>query len=74
MISSRITQKYQATIPTEVRKALDLHGGDLVGFELHDNKVFIRKVTLLDLEFARALQQTVSEWGSQEDENLYANL
>jgi hypothetical protein len=28
----------------------------------------------LDLEFVRALQQTVSEWDSQEDEKLYANL
>jgi len=49
MASSRITQKYQATIPTEIRKALDLHSGDFVGFELHDNKVFIRKLTPLDL-------------------------
>ena len=74
MISSRITQKYQATIPTEIRKVLDLHGGDFVGFELSGNKVIIRKITLLDLEFARALQQTVNEWSSQEDEKLYANL
>jgi AbrB family looped-hinge helix DNA binding protein len=74
MISSRVTQKNQATIPTEIRKVLDLHGGDFVGFELHDDKVIIRKVRPLDLEFARALQRTVSEWSSQEDENLYANL
>lgn len=74
MISSRITQKYQVIIPSKIRKALDLHGGDFVGFELHDNKVFIRKVTLLDLEFVKALQQTVNEWSSKEDDTLYANL
>jgi AbrB family looped-hinge helix DNA binding protein len=74
MISSRITQKYQTTIPTEVRKALNLHSGDSLCFELRGNQVFIRKATLLDLEFASALQQTLNEWNSQEDENLYANL
>jgi AbrB family looped-hinge helix DNA binding protein len=74
MISSRITQKHQATIPTEIRKVLNLKGGDFVGFEIHDKDVIIRKVSLLDLEFARALQHTVSEWGSKEDEKLYANL
>ena len=74
MLSSRITQKHQATIPVEVRKVLDLHGGDFVRFEIHDKGVIIRKVSLLDLEFARALQHTVSEWGSKEDEKLYANL
>ena len=74
MISSRITQKHQATIPTKVRKVLDLHGGDFVGFEIHNNEVIIHKVTPLDLEFARALQQTVNEWGSEEDDKLYADL
>jgi antitoxin PrlF len=74
MISSRITQKHQATIPTEIRKVLDLHGGDFLGFEIHDKSVMIRKVSPLDLEFARALQHTVSEWGSKEDQKLYADL
>jgi antitoxin PrlF len=74
MISSRITQKHQATIPAEIRKALGLHGGDLVGFEIHDKEVIIRKVTPLDLEFAKALENTMSEWGSEEDDQLYANL
>lgn len=74
MISSRITQKYQATIPAVIRKALDLHGGDLVGFEIHDKEIIIRKVTPLDLEFAKALEETVSEWESEEDDELYKNL
>jgi antitoxin PrlF len=74
MISSRITQKHQATIPAEIRKVLDLQGGDFVEFEIHDKKVIIRKLPLLDLEFARSLQKTVSEWGSEEDDKLYANL
>ena len=74
MLAARVTQKYQATIPLEIRKILDLHGGDLVGFEIHDREVFIRKVTPLDLEFAKALEGTMSEWETDEDDELYANL
>lgn len=74
MIATRVTQKYQATIPLEIRKVLDIHGGDLVGFEIHDKEVLIRKVTPLDLEFAKALEGSMNEWVSEEDDKLYANL
>jgi antitoxin PrlF len=74
MHASRMTQKHQATIPTEVRKILDLHGGDLVGFEIHDHQVLVKKITPLDLEFAKALQSTLTEWDSEEDDILYAAL
>jgi AbrB family looped-hinge helix DNA binding protein len=74
MLAARVTQKYQATIPLEIRKILDLHGGDLVGFEIHDKEVLIRKVTPLDLEFAKALEGTMGEWETEEDDELYANL
>lgn len=57
-----------------IRKVLDLHGGDLVGFEVHDHEVIIRKVTPLDFEFAKTLEETVSEWGSEEDDKLCADL
>lgn len=32
------------------------------------------KVVPLDLEFAKALEETVNEWASEEDEKLYANF
>lgn len=34
----------------------------------------IRKVTPLDLEFVKALEGTLTEWTSEEDDKLYANL
>ena len=74
MLSSRITQRHQATIPAKVCEVLDLHGGDLVEFAIHGKEVVIRKSNLSDSVWASALQQTVSEWGSEEDDRLYANL
>ncbi|OJW47228.1 MAG: AbrB family transcriptional regulator [Alphaproteobacteria bacterium 41-28] len=74
MYTSRLTQKHQATIPQDIRKLLELHEGDLVGFEIYDHQVIVRKVTPLDLEFARALENTLTEWKSEEDDELYADL
>ena len=40
--TSRLTTKYQATVPTSVRKLLQLKAGDLVGFEIEGNEVRLR--------------------------------
>jgi AbrB family looped-hinge helix DNA binding protein len=76
VISSKLTTKCQATIPEKVRGILDLHPGDSVTFEVTANKkVFIRKATPIDFEFAQALESTlVSEWLSENDEEAYCDL
>lgn len=43
MLTSSITQKGQVTIPAAFRKALDLHIGDKVTFNLQDGQVVIAK-------------------------------
>jgi antitoxin PrlF len=73
--SSRLTSKYQATIPKEIRKHLHLEGGDEILYELlSDNTVIIRKTSPLDLDYLRALNFTMNEWESKEDEQAYKNL
>ena len=75
LISSKLTRKYQATIPEKIRGILGLHSGDSVAFEIAPNeKVFIRRATPVDLEFARALEGTLSEWLSKHDEEAYRDL
>ena len=56
-ITSKLTTKCQATIPEKIRGILGLHPGDSVVFEVENNeKVFIRKATPIDYEFAQALE------------------
>jgi hypothetical protein len=55
-------------------KALDLREGDAVMFEIDLAGVHLRKAPPLDHKFADALQGTLSEWDSAEDEEAYANL
>jgi antitoxin PrlF len=72
--TSRLTSKYQATIPEPVRKALHLRAGDAIAFDLEDNQVRIRKARPVDLAFAQALEGTLNEWESAADEEAYRDL
>ena len=45
MQTSRLTTRYRATVPTSVRKVLQLNAGNMVGFEIEGNKVRLRRVT-----------------------------
>jgi antitoxin PrlF len=73
--TSRLTQKHQVTIPKSVRKTLGLTTGDIVAFEEGpDGEIRLYKVTSLDIEFAAALEDTLSEWYSDADEEAYRHL
>lgn len=74
MLASRLTTKYQATIPAKVREKLGVGQGDLVAFEIHGDKITLRRGTPADIEYAKALTATLSEWGSRNDEAAYRDL
>ncbi len=71
---SRLTAKYQATIPREVRDTLHLGAGDRVEFLVRDGQVTLRKVTADDEAVLRALQDTLGEWDSVEDDEAWRDL
>lgn len=74
-VTSKLTSKSQATIPGKIRKILGLIPGDSVAFEVDQNKkVVIRKATPIDFEFAKALESTLSEWSSKNDQEAYCDL
>ena len=72
--TSKLTSKFQATVPTPVRKALQLRAGDMVGFELEGGEVRLRRATPLDLAFAEALEGTLAEWSDSEDDEAFKSL
>ena len=71
---SKLTKKYQATVPKAVRKKLQLNAGDAVAFEIDGDIIKLRKATPIDIEFSSALVPTLSEWDSQNDEEAYSDL
>lgn len=74
MIYTTVTQKFQTTIPQEIRELLHLQQGDRIGFEVIEGKVVVKKITPLDIEFAKAVEGSLNEWMSPEDEEAYRDL
>ena len=71
---SKLTKKYQATVPKAVRKKLDLNAGDIIAFEIDNEIIKLRKANPIDIEFANALVPALNEWHSQNDEEAYNDL
>tara|TARA_R110002096_G_scaffold246654_1_gene438862 strand:+ start:10420 stop:10689 length:270 start_codon:yes stop_codon:yes gene_type:complete len=72
--TSKLTKKYQATIPEPVRKLLDLHMGDEIAFDIEDDGVHLRRARPVDIAFAQSLENTLSEWTTKNDEEAYRDL
>lgn len=73
-VTSKLTKKYQATVPEVVRKKLKLNAGDVIAFEIENDTIKLRKARPVDIEFSSALVPTLSEWESQNDEEAYNDL
>jgi antitoxin PrlF len=74
-ILGKITAKGQTTVPREVREALAIEPGDRIEWEItSDGRVEVRRVSPLDMAYLQALETTLSEWTSREDEEAYGDL
>ena len=72
--TSKLTTKYQATIPKAVRNILHLSTGDAIAFDIEDDCIMIRKAHPIDFAFSNALEGTLNEWQSAADEEAYHDL
>ena len=72
--TSKLTRKFQITVPTPVRRALHLKAGDLVGFEIKGDEVRLLRARALDVAFAQALEGTMTEWISAADDAAFKDL
>lgn len=74
LLTSKLTAKAQTTIPREVRERLGLTPGDSLVYEVEGETVRLRRLAPVDRAYLRAVQATLSEWDSPEDEAAYAGL
>jgi len=72
--TSKLTKKYQATIPEPVRKLLHLKMGDEIAFDIEKGGVHLRRARSVDIAFTQSLESTLSEWTTEEDEEAYSDL
>lgn len=72
---AKVTSKGQTTIPRQVRAALKVKPGDLLAWEVgKEGQAIVRRVTPADVEYLRAVEATLSEWASPEDDVAYGDL
>jgi antitoxin PrlF len=60
----------QVTIPKAIRETLHIEGGDYISYEVRDNEIAIKKISKADIEWARALNGTLSEWEDDLDDAI----
>ncbi len=73
-VFSKLTSKYQATIPEPVRKRLLLEAGDSISFDIEDERICVRKTQPVDMAFTHSLEGILTEWSSPFDEEAYRDL
>lgn len=71
---SKVTIKYQATIPREVREFLGVRQGDAVEYRIEKGEVKLKRVTTPDTEYLKAVQKTLTEWDTKADDDAFRDL
>lgn len=71
---ARLTAKGQATVPERIREAIRLREGDLLAFDVEGDRVIVRRVAQRPDDELNALQATLSEWSSAEDDEAWRDL
>ena len=72
---SKVTSKGQVTLPKAIREELGVGTGDSLVYELEANSVRVRKAEAFDLEWHRAISQTLApEWDSAYDHENFDDL
>lgn len=72
---ARVTAKGQTTIPKRIRDAAHIREGDMLAFDLdNNNRIIIKRIDpTVDVELS-ALQNTLFEWNSPQDEEAWRDL
>ena len=70
VITSKITSKGQVTVPKKVRESLGLKEGDSLGYEVNEDNAVIRRIPKIDVEWANSIENTLTEWVDELDDEL----
>lgn len=71
---SRVSTKGQVTLPKKVREAIGVRPGDAVTYDVAPGVVTLRRLEPIDLAFHAAVERTLEEWSSKEDDEAYGDL
>ncbi|MEA1911523.1 MAG: type II toxin-antitoxin system PrlF family antitoxin [Spirochaetota bacterium] len=70
IVTSKITTKGQVTVPKKVRETLGIKMGDSIAYEVHEDSAVIRRIPKIDVEWAKSIENTLTEWVDGLDDEL----
>ncbi len=70
-IIGKVTSKGQVTIPSKARRALNINAGDEIIFEVQNNNMTVRKLTVIDTLASKVGLQLRQEFPNPGDLNSY---
>ncbi|MFO1153725.1 MAG: AbrB/MazE/SpoVT family DNA-binding domain-containing protein [Rhodospirillales bacterium] len=71
---AKVTSKGQLTLPRSVREQLGIKAGDFVSFAIQGDVAVVHKVAVRDRDYLQSIEQTLTEWNSEEDERAWGDL
>lgn len=74
MSVSKVTTKYQTSIPKNIRDKLGIKAGDYVEFDIANNNIIFRKINKIDKNFLKLSERSLEEWNSKEDDEQFDYL
>lgn len=75
MEMTKLTSKYQATVPADVRAALGLKAGDAIEWDIVDGVARVRKARPVDWLYLKGIEANLAdEWLSPEDMEAFRDL
>lgn len=75
METSKLTSKYQATVPADVRAALGLKAGDTIRWDVEGGVARVRKTDPVDMLFLNGVEANLAEeWLSPADMDAWRDL
>ena len=75
METSKLTSKYQATVPADIRAALDLKAGDTIRWDVEGGVARVRKTEAADRLFLKGAEANLAEeWLSPADMDAWRDL
>jgi AbrB family looped-hinge helix DNA binding protein len=73
-VTAKITSKGQASIPAQVRRALNLRPGDSMLFLIDDGEVRVSRAEPIDAAFLRLSSESFSDWDAPEADEAFRDL
>ncbi len=71
---AKLTSKGQMTIPKRLRERFHLAAGDLLALSVEDGRIVMRRIEPEENDYLQAVEGTLAEWRSPEDEKAWRDL